>query len=569
MSMFEVPGWSVGTDPVQENGATPSKKRKRSATNDHQALEKTKEGPKSGSSDAASLNISRPKPLKPRISVDEDTSRPTKKAKTRDSVSPSTIASTLTLAPSTSYGPKLTALQQGMKQSLDGARFRMINETLYKSESAEAHRLMQEDPKVFEEPKYHVGFRHQVQSWPTNPVEHYIMDLSSRPSKTVIADLGCGDAALAKALIPRGLNVLSYDLVSDGEFVVEADVCEQMPLPGSEGGSKEKTSGSAQVVDIVVCALSLMGTNWPKCLREAWRILKPEGELKIAEVTSRFTDVEEFQNVIGDIGFRFRSKDERNTHFTLFEFKKVARKPKTDSEWAKLISRGEILKPYSPTQLSTTNFPSFASRQPVRRSSARQGFQLNFGYVPLTQKKQGIERISFILGYEASKDLQTETFQGQTPVSTFQGERIKAKVALTPILRAGLGMTDALLSLYPDAPVYHLGLFREKVTLQPVEYYSKLPPSPPCDQVFLLDPLIATGGTAIAALTMITEWGISVNRIKLLSVLASQEGLDHIKAQYPELEIWVAGIDPVLTGEGIISPGLGDTGDRLFNTIRT
>jgi ribosomal RNA-processing protein 8 len=102
------------------------------------------------------------------------------------------------------------------------------------------------------------------------------MLLSSYPPRTVIADLGCGDAALAKALIPRGLNVLSYDLVSDGEYVIEADVFDRVPLPGSEGKSKEKTSGSAQVVDVVVCALSLMGTNWPRCLQEAWRILKPE-----------------------------------------------------------------------------------------------------------------------------------------------------------------------------------------------------------------------------------------------------------------------------------------------------
>ncbi|KXN86392.1 Uracil phosphoribosyltransferase [Leucoagaricus sp. SymC.cos] len=182
--------------------------------------------------------------------------------------------------------------------------------------------------------------------------------------------------------------------------------------------------------------------------------------------------------------------------------------------------------------------------------------------------REGIDRISLLLGYEASKDLQVEAFQGQTPVSGFRGERIKAKIGLTPILRAGLGMTDALLSLFPDAPVYHLGLFREKATLQPVEYYSKLPPIPPCDQVFLLDPLIATGGTAIAALTMVIEWGIPINKIKLLSVLASEQGLRHIQEEYPQLEIWVAGVDPVLTPEGIISPGLGDTGDRLFNTIR-
>jgi len=182
--------------------------------------------------------------------------------------------------------------------------------------------------------------------------------------------------------------------------------------------------------------------------------------------------------------------------------------------------------------------------------------------------REGIHKVSLILGYEASKDLDVEKFQGQTPVGAFQGERIKARIGLTPILRAGLAMSDALLSLFPDAPVYHLGLFREKVTLQPVEYYSKLPPSPAVDQVFLLDPLIATGGTALAALAMIVDWGIPANKIKLLSVLASEEGLQQIQKEYPQLEIWVAGVDPVLTPNGIISPGLGDAGDRLFKTIR-
>ncbi|KAF9008920.1 armadillo/beta-catenin/plakoglobin [Cyathus striatus] len=182
--------------------------------------------------------------------------------------------------------------------------------------------------------------------------------------------------------------------------------------------------------------------------------------------------------------------------------------------------------------------------------------------------REGINHISVMLGIEASRSLEEETFSGTTPVGPFTGTKIKPRIGLTPILRAGLGMTDALLSLFPSAPVYHLGLFREKVTLQPVEYYSKLPASPPIDQVFLLDPLIATGGTACAALGMIVDWGISVKNVKLLCVLASDEGLKHVQAEYPDLEIWVAGVDPSLTTEGIISPGLGDTGDRLFNTIR-
>ncbi|GAW10435.1 armadillo/beta-catenin/plakoglobin [Lentinula edodes] len=182
--------------------------------------------------------------------------------------------------------------------------------------------------------------------------------------------------------------------------------------------------------------------------------------------------------------------------------------------------------------------------------------------------REGINHIALILGLEASKDLEEVTFDGQTPIAAFKGTNIKPRVGLTPILRAGLGMTDALLTLFPSAPVYHLGIFREKVTLQPVEYYSKLPAQPPVDIVYLLDPLIATGGTAVAALTMIVDWGIPVDKIKLLCVLASQEGLKNVQSGFPGLEIWVAGIDETLTKEGLISPGLGDTGDRLFNTLR-
>ncbi|KAG6817203.1 hypothetical protein H0H87_011561 [Tephrocybe sp. NHM501043] len=171
--------------------------------------------------------------------------------------------------------------------------------------------------------------------------------------------------------------------------------------------------------------------------------------------------------------------------------------------------------------------------------------------------REGIRQISLILGIEATRTLEESSFEGETPVGPFTGTIIKPRIGLTPILRAGLGMTDALVSLsQSNAPVYHLGLFREKVTLQPVEYYSKLPPSPPVDQVFLLDPLIATGGTACAALAMIVDWGIpgkqcsvpmfpetlitvqiTVKNVKLLCVLASKVGLSHLQAEYPELEV--------------------------------
>ncbi|PIL36912.1 hypothetical protein GSI_00602 [Ganoderma sinense ZZ0214-1] len=183
--------------------------------------------------------------------------------------------------------------------------------------------------------------------------------------------------------------------------------------------------------------------------------------------------------------------------------------------------------------------------------------------------REGIRDISLILGIEASRDLEEETFNGQTPIGPFTGSVIKPKIGLTPVLRAGLGMTDALLNLFPEARVYHLGIFREKVSLHPVEYYSKLPKDPNVDQVFLLDPLIATGGTACAALAMLVDWGIPENKIKLLCVLASEVGLGHVQAQHPGVDVWVATVDPSLTPDGLISPGLGDTGDRLYNTLKS
>ena len=155
-------------------------------------------------------------------------------------------------------------------------------------------------------------------------MDEYINQLETCPRGTVIADLGCGDAALARALVPHGLNVLSYDLVPDGVYVIEADICASIPLPGSE---PDEGTGEAHIVDVAVCALSLMGSNWPKCIREAWRILKPmcvpfftpsphqleptmlyRGRLKIAEVSSRFENVDQFVSLVSSVGFKLKSK---------------------------------------------------------------------------------------------------------------------------------------------------------------------------------------------------------------------------------------------------------------------
>ncbi|PWN52322.1 putative uracil phosphoribosyltransferase [Violaceomyces palustris] len=178
-----------------------------------------------------------------------------------------------------------------------------------------------------------------------------------------------------------------------------------------------------------------------------------------------------------------------------------------------------------------------------------------------------VANISSILCIEATRNLETVQVQGEGPLATFTGEEIKPKVGLVPILRAGLGMTDACLELLPEnTTVLHIGLFREKVSLQPVEYYNKLPAVPTVNKVFILDPLIATGGTAIACVQMILDWGVPISDIKFLCVLGSETGIRNVLKACPGLELWVGSVDPQLSEKGLILPGLGDTGDRLFNT---
>ncbi|KAG1892629.1 methyltransferase-domain-containing protein [Suillus subluteus] len=389
MALFEVPGWSVPTAPVSKLAQSTSKKRKRPAAQDADKMQSVevnldklmqklgsvgkhqedKQGPKkkkknhgktTGGLDAkvehATSNKGKEKVSSPpggsikgsavEQSVKGGSGLRKKMIKQKKSSKPDGGKSEQqpqNVSPTLDEVSGLTSLQRGMKESLDGARFRWINELLYKSDSSEAVRMMKEDPAVFHD--YHSGFRHQVQSWPSNPVSHYISQLSSYPQNTIIVDLGCGDATLARGLSLKKLKVLSFDLISDGAYIVEADICSHVPLPGSEPSSSQMSEGEAQVVDVVVCALSLMGTNWPVCIREAWRVLKPGGELKIAEVASRFTDVDEFVSLINSVGFKMKAKDDRNSHFTLFEFKKIARTSRTDKEWSKVISNGGILKP--------------------------------------------------------------------------------------------------------------------------------------------------------------------------------------------------------------------------------
>ena len=177
-----------------------------------------------------------------------------------------------------------------------------------------------------------------------------------------------------------------------------------------------------------------------------------------------------------------------------------------------------------------------------------------------------MRRLSSLLAYEATRDLAVRDRSIQTPLTSMVGSELAAKIALVPILRAGLGMVDSILDLIPLAEVWHLGLYRNEATAQPVQYYNKLPQTNPVDIAMVLDPMLATGGSATAAIESLTEWG--VKSIKLVSVIASQVGVDAVVARFPDAQIFVGAIDPELNAIKYIVPGLGDAGDRTFNTLR-
>ncbi|WWC73568.1 uracil phosphoribosyltransferase [Kwoniella pini CBS 10737] len=194
--------------------------------------------------------------------------------------------------------------------------------------------------------------------------------------------------------------------------------------------------------------------------------------------------------------------------------------------------------------------------------------QLRLHDLPAKDFREGIRAIGSMLIYEASRHLPlVDVPDLQSPIAPFTGQTIPLRVGFSPILRAGLGLEDAALEMFPEATVLHLGLFRDKVSLQAIEYYSKLPSQVTADMVFLLDPLIATGGTALAALNMLTEWGLSQSQIKIISVLGSKQGVLNVSEEFPDVEIHIGAVDDILTEKGYISPGLGDAGDRLYNTF--
>jgi uracil phosphoribosyltransferase len=181
--------------------------------------------------------------------------------------------------------------------------------------------------------------------------------------------------------------------------------------------------------------------------------------------------------------------------------------------------------------------------------------------------REVVRELSWLLGYEALADARLRPIDVRTPMETMQGSQLGDRIGLVPILRAGLGMVDAMLELMPTAEVWHLGLFRDERTLRPVEYYNKLPDSASVDLCLILDPMLATGGSATAAIEVLKRWGaVQPVRIKLVNLIAAPEGVAAVAAAHPDVEIHCAALDRQLNEKGYILPGLGDAGDRQFGT---
>jgi uracil phosphoribosyltransferase len=174
------------------------------------------------------------------------------------------------------------------------------------------------------------------------------------------------------------------------------------------------------------------------------------------------------------------------------------------------------------------------------------------------------QRLTALLAVAATADLSVTPIPVRTPMATTAGHRLTQRVGVFPIIRAGLAMVDPILHLLPDAEVWHLGLYRDEDTLLPVEYYRKLPSGGPVDLALVVDPMLATGGSAAAAIDAVRQWGVP--RVKLLSMIAAPEGIQSVHGQFPDTDIFVCAVDERLDERGYILPGLGDAGDRIFNT---
>jgi uracil phosphoribosyltransferase len=175
-----------------------------------------------------------------------------------------------------------------------------------------------------------------------------------------------------------------------------------------------------------------------------------------------------------------------------------------------------------------------------------------------------VREIAALLAYEATADLAVTPRELETPLAKMTGQELQEKIGLIPILRAGLGMVEGIWELMPVAEVWHIGLYRDEHTLRPVEYYNKLPTEPTVSVCLILDPMLATGGSATATASVLKKWG--VKKIKFVGLIAAPEGIKAMQEQHPDIDIHIAAIDERLNERAYIVPGLGDAGDRQFGT---
>jgi uracil phosphoribosyltransferase len=175
-----------------------------------------------------------------------------------------------------------------------------------------------------------------------------------------------------------------------------------------------------------------------------------------------------------------------------------------------------------------------------------------------------IREISILLAYEATQDLTLEPAEVETPMGQAAGALLHEQIGLVPVLRAGLGMVEGVWEMMPSSEVWHIGLFRDERTLQPVQYYNKLPVSPRVQLCIVLDPMLATGGSAVATVDILKKWG--AKRIKYMGIIAAPEGIKAMQEAHPDVDLHLGVVDDRLNDIGYIVPGLGDAGDRQFGT---
>jgi len=180
--------------------------------------------------------------------------------------------------------------------------------------------------------------------------------------------------------------------------------------------------------------------------------------------------------------------------------------------------------------------------------------------------RQIVHELAIILAYEATGDLALRDSPVTTPLGDMTGATLSEAVGLVPILRSGLGMVEAVWAMVPVAEVWHIGLYRDEHSLRPVEYYNRLPPNPRIQVCLVLDPMLATGGSAVATVDILKRWGVA--RIKFVGLIGAPEGIAKLSAAHPDVPIHLAAVDERLNESGFIVPGLGDAGDRQFGTAR-